>query len=124
MAAGVGTWMAAKGSKQLVSRGRPHMYMPDVVVRGGDGTGLGYISGHAAVAAVTAVVAIETVDELAGDQLDARHHSDQSEPLHRGRARRHLLQTTASDDPTQRQGSDAANSGIRYSPDPQRRGRG
>ncbi len=58
VAAGVGTWMAAKGIKQLVSRGRPHLYMPDVVVRSGDGTGLGYISGHAAVAAVTAVVAM------------------------------------------------------------------
>ena len=49
MAAGVGTWMAAKGIKQLVSRGRPHLYMPGVVVRSGDGTGLGYIPGHAAV---------------------------------------------------------------------------
>lgn len=54
---GIVTWFAAKGIKQIVERGRPRAYIPDIVVREGRGTGLGYISGHSAVAAATAVVA-------------------------------------------------------------------
>jgi undecaprenyl-diphosphatase len=53
---GMVTWFSAKGVKQLVERGRPPAYIPDIVVREGQGTGLGYISGHSAVAAAVAVV--------------------------------------------------------------------
>jgi undecaprenyl-diphosphatase len=55
---GLITWFAAKGVKTVVERGRPLAYLPDIVVREGDGTGLGYISGHSAVAASTAIMAM------------------------------------------------------------------
>ncbi len=42
---GLVTWFAAKWVKKIVERGRPLTYIPDIVVREGDGTGLGYISG-------------------------------------------------------------------------------
>lgn len=54
---GIVTWFAAKGVKEIVDRGRPRAYLPEIIVREGRGTGLGYISGHSAVAAATAVVA-------------------------------------------------------------------
>jgi undecaprenyl-diphosphatase len=53
---GVATWFAAKGIKKAVERGRPLTYLPDILVREGDGTGLGYISGHSAVAASAAMM--------------------------------------------------------------------
>ncbi len=56
--AGVFTWFAAKGVKQVVKRGRPLQYLPDIHVREGSGTGLGFISGHSAVAACTALIAM------------------------------------------------------------------
>lgn len=59
--AGVVTWFAAKGVKQLVERGRPLSYLPDIDVREGSGTGLGFISGHSAVAACTALIAMTVV---------------------------------------------------------------
>jgi len=55
---GVVTWFAAKGVKQIVQRGRPLQYLPDIHVREGSGTGLGFISGHSAVAACTALIAM------------------------------------------------------------------
>jgi undecaprenyl-diphosphatase len=55
---GVFTWFAAKGVKELVRRGRPLQYLPNINVREGGGTGLGFISGHSAVAACTAVIAM------------------------------------------------------------------
>lgn len=54
--AGVITWFAAKGVKKVVERDRPLSYIPGIDVREGDGTGLGYVSGHSAVAASTAVM--------------------------------------------------------------------
>ena len=54
--AGVVTWFGAKGVKKIVERDRPGSYLPEINVREGDGTGLGFISGHAAVAATTAVM--------------------------------------------------------------------
>src|SRR6478735_3703370 len=48
VATGVVTWLTAKGVKQLV-------------VRDGDGSGLGFISGHSAVAASAAMMAIVVV---------------------------------------------------------------
>lgn len=58
---GVVTWFAAKGVKKLVDRGRPGAYLSEITVREGDGTGLGYISGHSAVAACAAVMAMSVV---------------------------------------------------------------
>jgi membrane-associated phospholipid phosphatase len=55
------TWFAAKGVKQLVDRGRPGAYLSEISVREGDGTGLGYVSGHSAVAACAAVMAMSVV---------------------------------------------------------------
>ena len=56
--AGVATWFAAKGIKQVVGRDRPATYLPDIVVGEGDGAGLGYLSGHSAVAACAALCAM------------------------------------------------------------------
>jgi undecaprenyl-diphosphatase len=58
--AGGVTWVAAKLVKRFVERGRPRVYMPDVVVRDGSG-GFGYISGHSAMAAAIAVVVMAAV---------------------------------------------------------------
>jgi glycosyltransferase 2 family protein len=52
------TWFAAKGVKKMVERGRPLTYLPEITVREGDGTGIGYISGHSAVAASAAIMAM------------------------------------------------------------------
>ena len=52
--AGLGAWVLAKGIKELVERERPLAYLPELVVREGDGSGLGYVSGHSAVAAACA----------------------------------------------------------------------
>lgn len=56
--AGLVAWFGAKGVKRLVERDRPLTYLPEVVVREGDGTGLGYVSGHSAVAATAALLAM------------------------------------------------------------------
>ena len=56
--AGVVAWFAAKGVKQVVARDRPLSYVDDLVVREGDGSGFGYLSGHSAVAAATAVAVL------------------------------------------------------------------
>jgi undecaprenyl-diphosphatase len=55
---GLGSWFAAKGVKRLVERDRPASYLPEIIIREGDGTGLGYVSGHSAVAAATAIMAM------------------------------------------------------------------
>lgn len=57
VAAGVAGWFAAKGVKRLVERDRPLGFLPDIVVREGDGSGLGFVSGHSTVAMVAAVMA-------------------------------------------------------------------
>ena len=59
--AGVVTWFGAKWVKTLVDRGRPGAYLPEINIREGDGDGLGYISGHSAVAACAAVMAMTAV---------------------------------------------------------------
>lgn len=61
-AAGVGAvvsaWVGAKLIKDVVNRSRPFELIVDTVVRDGNGTGLGYVSGHTAVAfAIYAVAA-------------------------------------------------------------------
>ena len=58
MLTGVITWLGAKGVKAWVERGRPRAYLPGIDVREGDGNGFGYISGHSAVAATAAVMAM------------------------------------------------------------------
>lgn len=57
VAAGLVTWFGAKGVKRIVDRDRPLGFLPEIVVREGDGSGLGYVSGHSAVAATAAVMA-------------------------------------------------------------------
>ena len=54
--AGATSWFGAKLVKHIVARDRPLTYLPDIGVREGDGSGLGFISGHSAVAATTAVM--------------------------------------------------------------------
>jgi len=51
--AGFAAWLAAKVVKEVVGRDRPPAYLPEIIVRDGDATGLGYVSGHSAVAAAT-----------------------------------------------------------------------
>ena len=58
VAAGLVSWFAAKGVKRLVERDRPTSYLPEIIIREGDGTGLGYVSGHSAVAATAAIMAM------------------------------------------------------------------
>lgn len=55
--AGGGTWLLVKGVKEIVARVRPDGLLADVVVRGSEQVGLGFPSGHAAVAAALATVA-------------------------------------------------------------------
>ena len=43
-------WIIAKEVKSIVERGRPAQYLPGVDVREGKGEGLGFVSGHSAVA--------------------------------------------------------------------------
>jgi membrane-associated phospholipid phosphatase len=58
---GAVTWFAAKGVKRLVQRDRPLTYLPEIIVREGDGSGLGYISGHSAVSASAAIMAMVAI---------------------------------------------------------------
>jgi undecaprenyl-diphosphatase len=54
--AAFGGWQVAKGVKAVVRRGRPTAFFDDVHLRDGDPDGHGLVSGHATVAAATAVV--------------------------------------------------------------------
>jgi len=47
---GLAAWFLAKYVKDVVQRGRPLEFIPDIHVRDGQGTGLGFVSGHTAVA--------------------------------------------------------------------------
>jgi glycosyltransferase 2 family protein len=47
---GLAAWLLAKWVKNLVERGRPLAFIPDINVREGSGTGFGFVSGHTAVA--------------------------------------------------------------------------
>ncbi len=55
--AGAGTYLAAKGIKDVVVRGRPDGLLTDVVLRGAAARGRGFLSGHAAVAVTVLTVA-------------------------------------------------------------------
>lgn len=55
--AGTAVWGGVKAAKPAIGRGRPAHHLDHVSVRGKDQTGLGYPSGHAAVALTLAVTA-------------------------------------------------------------------
>jgi membrane-associated phospholipid phosphatase len=55
--AGVGVWLVAKLIKETVDRGRPPDLLDMVNVRGDPADGLGYVSGHSAVAVAMATLA-------------------------------------------------------------------
>jgi undecaprenyl-diphosphatase len=61
-ASGATTWAAAKVLKRFVRRGRPHATVEEARVLGRAQSGLGYPSGHAAVAATLAVVVLPHID--------------------------------------------------------------
>ncbi|MEO8330639.1 MAG: phosphatase PAP2 family protein [Candidatus Nanopelagicales bacterium] len=54
--AGVVTWLLAKEVKDAVERARPPAYLNDVHLREGSGLGLGFPSGHAAIAGAMVTV--------------------------------------------------------------------
>ncbi len=54
--AGTGTYVAAKVVKGIRPRGRPDGLLPDVVIRGEEALGRGFVSGHAAT--LTALAAV------------------------------------------------------------------
>ena len=55
---GTGAWAAAKLVKQVVRRPRPVALLPGIHGRGRDAAGLGYLSGHAAVAVALGAAAM------------------------------------------------------------------
>jgi membrane-associated phospholipid phosphatase len=55
--AGAGTYLVAKVVKGIVPRGRPDGLLADVVVRGAEAHGRGFVSGHAATLTALAAVA-------------------------------------------------------------------
>ncbi|WP_426571569.1 phosphatase PAP2 family protein [Aquihabitans sp. McL0605] len=61
VAVGWANWQGAKAIKGVVERGRPIAYLPDIHLREAGATGFGYISGHSAVAAGSAVMVAATV---------------------------------------------------------------
>ena len=54
VASGLIAYLAAKGLKELVDRGRPAEYLADVVIRGDPSSGRGWPSGHVSVATARA----------------------------------------------------------------------
>lgn len=54
---GTAVWSGVKAIKPLIGRGRPAVHLKGVSVRGQAQTGLGYPSGHAAVAMTLALIA-------------------------------------------------------------------
>lgn len=83
-AAGTSTWLIVKLIKVAVRRGRPEDHLCDVIVRGRPQAGLGYPSGHAAVALTLAltvaphgfqrVLAVVAAGLAAGGRLYAGAH--------------------------------------------------
>ena len=57
MVVGVAAYLGAGIFKQIFERARPHQLLASVIVRGDSATGLGFVSGHAAVAAALATAA-------------------------------------------------------------------
>lgn len=57
LASGIVAWLAAKAVKALVGRARPGALLPGIVLRGAPASGVGFPSGHAAVAAALVAAA-------------------------------------------------------------------
>lgn len=57
VATGLGVWAGVKSIKPMVGRGRPAEYLDEVAIRGVRQNGLGFPSGHAAVALTIASLA-------------------------------------------------------------------
>jgi membrane-associated phospholipid phosphatase len=55
---GIGVWLLAKWIKDEVGRGRPAALLDDVHIRGAQDSGLGFVSGHAAVAVAIATLIV------------------------------------------------------------------
>jgi glycosyltransferase 2 family protein len=55
---GIGVWLAARWIKDQVGRGRPADLLADVHLRGHHDSGLGFVSGHAAVAVAIATMIV------------------------------------------------------------------
>jgi membrane-associated phospholipid phosphatase len=55
--AGTGVWAGAKLVKRGIGRGRPALHVEGVQIRGSEERGLGYPSGHTAVAFCVAAIA-------------------------------------------------------------------
>lgn len=55
---GTASWALAKVVKRVVRRGRPNALLTEVRCRGQEASGLGYLSGHAAVATALAAAAM------------------------------------------------------------------
>ena len=53
---GTAAWLLARLVKNSIGRGRPGDLLQDVILRDAPGSGLGFVSGHAAVAAALATV--------------------------------------------------------------------
>jgi glycosyltransferase 2 family protein len=62
LADGTATWALSKLVKRLVRRPRPATLIPDARCRGRQAAGLGYLSGHAGVAAAMAAAAFPRLD--------------------------------------------------------------
>ena len=62
---GAASWALSKVVKRGIRRPRPADLLPDAHRRGPDATGLGYLSGHAAVAVALGTAALPRVDGLA-----------------------------------------------------------
>jgi membrane-associated phospholipid phosphatase len=58
LAGGTGTWVLSKVVKQIVRRPRPVTLLPGTRRRGREAAGLGYLSGHAAVAVALGTAAM------------------------------------------------------------------
>ena len=58
---GVVVWFGAQGVKQIVERPRPYAFISHLDIREGTASGLGFLSGHSAMAAAVAVVAFTVV---------------------------------------------------------------
>jgi undecaprenyl-diphosphatase len=69
LVAGTAAWCGAKALKPVVARGRPEAYLDDVIVRGSVQSGLGFPSGHAAVATTLALAATSRSGSLRGGAL-------------------------------------------------------
>ena len=62
---GTGAWAMAKVVKQIVRLARPADLLPGIRGRGRDAAGLGYLSGHAAVAVALGAAALPRLDPAA-----------------------------------------------------------